>query len=52
MRIVRQLITESRVLALLGGVLGLVLSGWGVQTVLALSADTLPRVEDVRLDGR
>jgi predicted permease len=33
-------------------VLGLVLSYWGVQTILGLSADTLPRVEDVRLDGR
>jgi predicted permease len=52
MRIVRQLLTESLVLALLGGVLGLVLAVWGVKTVLALSADTLPRVEDVRIDGR
>jgi predicted permease len=52
MRIVRQLLTESLVLALLGGVLGLLLSIWGVQTILALSADTLPRVEDVRVDAR
>ena len=51
-RIVRQLLTESLVLALLGGVLGLLLSYWGVQTILALSADTLPRVEDVRVDRR
>lgn len=52
LRIVRQLLTESLVLAALGGVLGLLLSWWGMQTLLALSADTLPRVEDVRLDGR
>ena len=51
-RIVRQLLTESIVLAVIGGVIGLVLSYWGVQTILALSADTLPRVEDVRVDGR
>jgi predicted permease len=51
-RLVRQLLTESLVLALIGGMLGLLLSYWGVQTILALSADTLPRVEDVRLDGR
>jgi predicted permease len=51
-RIVRQLLTESLVLALLGGVLGLLLSYWGVRAALALSADTLPRIEDVRLDGR
>ena len=51
-RIVRQLLTESLVLGLLGGVAGLALSYWGVQIVLGLSADTLPRVEDVRLDAR
>jgi predicted permease len=51
-RLVRQLLTESLVLALIGGVLGLLLSYWGLQAILALSADTLPRVEDVRLDGR
>jgi putative ABC transport system permease protein len=44
--------TESLVLALLGGALGLLLSYWGVQSILALSADTLPRVEEIRLDGR
>ena len=51
-RVIRQLLTESLVLALIGGTLGLVLSYWGVQAVLGLSADTLPRVEDVRLDAR
>ena len=50
-RIVRQLLTESLVLALLGCVVGLVLSVGGVQGVLALSGDTLPRAEDVRIDG-
>jgi predicted permease len=46
------LLTESLVLAFVGGMIGLLLSYWGVQTILALSADTLPRVEDVRVDGR
>jgi len=50
-RIVRQFLTESLVLALLGCIAGLLLSVWGVQTVLALSGDTLPRSEDVHLDG-
>ncbi len=51
-RIVRQVLTESVLLALLGGAIGIALSLWGVQAVLALSADTLPRVEDVRVDAR
>ncbi|HUE87104.1 MAG TPA: ABC transporter permease [Vicinamibacterales bacterium] len=52
LRIVRQILTESVVLALLGGAIGIALSFWGVQAILALSADTLPRVDDVRVDGR
>jgi predicted permease len=52
MRIVRQLLTENIVLALFGGVLALLLTFWGVRAVLALSADTLPRVETVRIDAR
>jgi predicted permease len=51
-RIVRQLLTESLVLAMLGGILGLALSWWGVHTIVALSADTLPRIDDVRIDAR
>jgi len=50
-RLLRQLLTESLVLAFIGGVAGLLLAYWGMRTMLALSADTLPRVEDVRIDG-
>ena len=52
LRIVRQLLTESIVLALVGSALGLALAVWGVRTILAFSADTLPRVEDIWVDGR
>ncbi|CAN5745167.1 ABC transporter permease [soil metagenome] len=52
LRIVRQLLTDSLVLGIAGGILGIALSFVGVQALLALSADTLPRVEDVRIDGR
>ncbi|HEX2252889.1 MAG TPA: ABC transporter permease [Thermoanaerobaculia bacterium] len=51
-RIVRQLGTESLILALVGAVLGLVVSAVGVDLVLSLGAGSLPRVENVRLDGR
>jgi predicted permease len=52
LRIFSQLLTESLVLAFVGAAMGYALAVWGVQTVVALSADTLPRVDDVRIDGR
>ena len=52
MRIIRLVLTEPLLLAFVGGALGLLLSTWGVQIVLALSAGTLPRVEDVQVDQR
>jgi predicted permease len=45
-RLVRQLLTESALLATLSGVLGLVLGGWGVRVLLALSPGNLPRIND------
>ena len=49
-RLVRQLLTESTLLALLGGGLGLVLAGWGVEVLARAAADRLPRVAGVGLD--
>ena len=49
-RIVRQLLTESILLALLGGVLGLVLAKWGTAAALAAVPQSLPRAENVGLD--
>jgi predicted permease len=51
-RLVRQLLTESLLLALVGGGLGLLLAGWGTQTALRVLADGLPRASEVRLDAR
>jgi putative ABC transport system permease protein len=51
-RLVRQMLTESVVLALMGGVLGLVLAALGVRALLALSAGTIPRPNEVGIDGR
>jgi predicted permease len=50
-RIVRQLMTESVLLALGGGVLGAVLAKWGTRTILAALPDALPRAEEIGLDG-
>src|SRR5215468_2473221 len=45
-RIVRQLLTESLLLGLSGGVAGLILGGIGVRALLALSPGNIPRIND------
>ncbi len=50
-RIVRQLLTESALLAFIGGLAGLLLARWGVDLLLALRPANLPRVEAVGIDG-
>jgi predicted permease len=51
-RLVRQLLTESVLLALAGGVLGVGLAVWGVDALRALEPGTLPRLDEIRLDTR
>ena len=48
----RQLITEALVLALAGGVLGVVMAAWAVRTFVSLAANTLPRATTISIDGR
>jgi predicted permease len=50
-RMVRQFLTESLALALLGGVAGLLLAQLGIHALVALSPADIPRVETVGLDG-
>jgi putative ABC transport system permease protein len=50
-RLVRQLLTESALLSLLGGGLGLLLAPWAVDLIVAISPDSLPRVNEVRING-
>src|SRR5215470_8345280 len=52
MRVVRQLFTESNLLAGLGGALGLLLAFYGTKAVLNTLPGTLPRANEIALDGR
>ncbi|HEV8334794.1 MAG TPA: ABC transporter permease [Candidatus Polarisedimenticolia bacterium] len=49
-RLLKQCVTESLVLALAGAVLGTVLAAWGVDVLLALGQGQIPRSENVRVD--
>jgi len=50
-RLIRQLVTESLLLAILGGALGMVVAEAGVRLLVALSPPGLPRVNAIRIDG-
>ncbi|HET9742697.1 MAG TPA: ABC transporter permease [Terriglobales bacterium] len=51
-RLVRQLLTESALLGLGGGVLGVLLAWQGTRAVLAILPDALPRADEVGIDPR
>ena len=52
LHIVRQLLTESIMLAVVGGAAGLLLAIWAVSWVVSLSPDTIPRVREISVDPR
>ncbi len=51
-RIVRQLLTESLLLAVAGGALGLMLATWGIDFILKTSPDAIPRAQEIGMDSR
>lgn len=50
-RLVRQLMTETLLLALAGGAAGVLLAHWSLQGLVALAPPGLPRTAEIRLDG-
>jgi putative ABC transport system permease protein len=50
-RLVRQLLTESLVLALAGGLTGVGLAAWITRVLVALGPRGIPRLEQIRIDG-
>ena len=51
-QIIRQFLIESTLLSLMGGVVGLLLTYWGNDFLLAMSGNKIPRAEQVGVDGQ
>lgn len=51
-RIIRQLLAESALTSICGGVLGLVLAWWMSRTLVAFAPSTLPRLNEITIDAR
>ena len=52
LHLARQFITENLLMTLAAGVLGVVLSFWGVDLLLGLNQQSLPRMDEIGVDGR
>lgn len=50
-RLVRQFITESLLLGVIGGALGILVAAWAIDGVTALMPKSAPRADEIRLDG-
>lgn len=51
-RLVRQMLVETALLFVAGGLLGLLLAHWGVKALIALDPENIPRAQEIGVDGR
>ncbi|HSQ23399.1 MAG TPA: ABC transporter permease, partial [Pyrinomonadaceae bacterium] len=51
-RIIRQLLTESILISVVGGVVGILIAWWGINLLIALKPENLPRLQEINLDLR
>jgi len=51
-RIIRQLLTESILISLVGGAVGVVIAWWGTSLLIALKPENLPRLQEIDVDLR
>ena len=50
-RLIRQFLTESVLLALMAGVLGALLAGWGVEVLVTAATGNIPRAAEINVDS-
>jgi len=51
-RLIRQFLTESVLLALMAGALGVALASWGVALLVSAATGNIPRAAEINVDGR
>ncbi|HWC76054.1 MAG TPA: ABC transporter permease, partial [Blastocatellia bacterium] len=49
-RVIRQLLTESILLAVIGGAIGVALANWGIAALLSINEDRIPRANEIGID--
>jgi putative ABC transport system permease protein len=52
MRLIRQMLTESALISVIAGTLGLLLAWWGADLLVTLAADAIPNVGEIAIDNR